>query len=163
MRCVCSGTAPSFALAAVVTLALGIGVNIAVFTVMHSALLASLPVKHSGELVTVYTWSPKGGDHFDFSYPLYVDLRENSGQIQGLAAYTSMGVGVASGGQTERVIGELVTANYFQVLGVDLARGPGFSGDDERQGAAPVDDASARGSGSRCSTATPARSASRCR
>ena len=131
-------TAPSFALAAVLTLALGIGVNIAVFTVMHSALLASLPVKHPGELVTVYTWTPKQGDHFDFSYPLYVDLRESSGQLQGLAAYTSMGVGVASGGQTERVIAELVTANYFQVLGVDLARGPGFSGDDERQGAAPV-------------------------
>jgi predicted permease len=130
--------APSFAAAAVLTLALGIGVNIAVFTVMHSALLASLPVKHAGELVTVHTWTPKGGDHFDFSYPLYVDLRESSGQLQGLAAYTSMGVGVASGGQTERVISELVTANYFHVLGVDLSRGPGFSGDDERQGAPPV-------------------------
>ena len=130
--------APSFAAAAVLTLALGIGVNIAVFTVMHSALLASLPVRHAGELVTVHTWTPKGGDHFDFSYPLYVDLRESSGHLQGLAAYTSMGVGVASGGQTDCVISELVTANYFQVLGVDLPRGPGFSGDDERQGAPPV-------------------------
>ena len=131
-------TAPSFAAAAVLTLALGIGVNIAVFTVMHSALFASLPVKHARELVSVYTWSPKGGDHEDFSYPLYVDLREAAGQMQGLAAYTSMGVGVASGTQTERVITELVTANYFHVLGVDVPRGPGFSGDDERQGAPPV-------------------------
>ena len=130
--------APSFAAAAVLTLALGIGVNIAVFTVMHSALFASLPVQHAKELVTVYTWSPKGGDHEDFSYPLYVDLREAAGQMHGLAAYTSMGVGVAAGSQTERVITEAVTANYFQVLGVDVPRGPGFSGADERQGAAPV-------------------------
>jgi predicted permease len=130
--------APSFAAAAVLTLALGIGVNIAVFTVMHSALFASLPVGHANELVSVYTWSPKGGDHTDFSYPLYVDLREAAGEMQGLAAYTSMGVGVASGAQTERVITEVVTTNYFQVLGVDVPRGPGFSGADERQGAAPV-------------------------
>jgi putative ABC transport system permease protein len=130
--------APSFAAAAVLTLALGIGVNIAVFTVMQSALFASLPVTHANELVTVYTWSPKGGDHEDFSYPLYVDLREAAGQMQGLAAYTSMVVGVASGSQTERVVGEVVTTNYFQVLGVDLPRGPGFSGADERQGAPAV-------------------------
>jgi predicted permease len=130
--------APSFAAAAVLTLALGIGVNIAVFTVMHAALGASLPVKHAKELVTVLTWSPQGGDHFDFSYPLYVDLRDHSPAFQGVAAYTSLGVGVASTGQTERVISELVTSNYFQVLGVDLRLGPGFSAEDERRGAAPV-------------------------
>jgi putative ABC transport system permease protein len=130
--------APSFAAAAVLTLALGIGVNIAVFTVMHSALLAGLPVKHAKELVNVFSWTPKGGDHTDFSYPLYVDLRDNSPQLDGLAAYTSMGVGVASGPQTERVIAELVTANYFQLLGVDIPLGPGFSGADELKGAPPV-------------------------
>jgi putative ABC transport system permease protein len=130
--------APGFAAAAVLTLALGIGVNIAVFTVMHSALLAGLPVKHAKDLVNVFSWTPKGGDHTDFSYPLYVDLRDNSPQLAGLAAYTSMGVGVAAGPQTERVITELVTANYFQVLGVDMPLGPGFSGADELRGAAPV-------------------------
>src|SRR5829696_6832968 len=108
--------APSFAAAAVLTLALGIGVNIAVFTVMDAALLASLPVKHARELVSVYSWTPKGGDHSDFSYALYTDLRESGAALQGLAAYTSFGVGVAAGAQTERVVGELVTANYFQVL-----------------------------------------------
>jgi predicted permease len=131
-------TAPTFAGAAIVTLALGIGVNIAVFTVMHSALLAGLPVRNANELVSVFSWSPKGGDHFDFSYPLYVDLRDHSDALQGLAAYTSMGVGVASGSQTERVVTELVTANYFQVLGVDVIAGPGFSGSHELKGAPPV-------------------------
>jgi len=131
-------TAPTFAVAAIVTLALGIGVNIAVFTVMHSALLAGLPVRNATELVNVFSWSPKGGDHFDFSYPLYVDLRDHSDALQGLAAYTSMGVGVASGSQTERVVTELVTANYFQVLGVDVVAGPGFSSSNESKGSSPV-------------------------
>jgi putative ABC transport system permease protein len=130
--------APSFATAAVLTLALGIGVNIAVFTVMHAALGASLPVRHAKDLVTIYSWTPSGGDHFDFSYPLYVDLRDGSRQLDGVAAYTALGVGVASGAQTERVISELVTSNYFHTLGVDLALGPGLAADDERKGAAPV-------------------------
>jgi predicted permease len=130
--------APSFAAAAVVTLALGIGVNIAVFTVMHSALLAGLPVANANDLVNVFSWTPKQGNHTDFSYPLYVDLRESSGQLDGLAAYTSMGVGVAAGPQTERVITELVSSNYFHVLGVEIPLGPGFRGPDELKGAAPV-------------------------
>src|SRR4051794_28607204 len=112
--------APAFAAAAILTLALGIGVNIAVFTVMHAALGASLPVRHARDLVTVKTWTAKNGDHFDFSYPLYVDFRDHSPALEGVAAYTALGVGVASGTQTERIISELVTANYFQVLGVDL-------------------------------------------
>jgi predicted permease len=131
-------TAPSFALAAVLTLALGLGVNIAVFTVMHAALGAALPVAHADQLVSVVTWSSKGGDHSDFSYPLYVDLRDHSPALEGLAAYTAQSVGIAAGGQTERVLAEVVTSNYFQVLGVDLPLGPGLSGDDERRGAAPV-------------------------
>ena len=67
-----------------------------------------------------------------------MDLRDNSPQLDGLAAYTSMGVGVAAGLQTERVIAELVTANYFPLLGVDMPLGPGFAGADELGGAAPV-------------------------
>ena len=130
--------ASSFTFAAILTLALGLGVNIAVFTVMHSALLAGLPVKHGRELVNVFSWTPAGGDHFDFSYPLYVDLRDRADALQGLAASTSMGVGVAAGPQTERVMAELVTSNYFDVLGVDVSRGPGLAGADELKGAPPV-------------------------
>ena len=131
-------TAPSFSLAAVLTLALGIGVNIAVFTVLHAALGATLPVKHANDLVSVVTWAPQSGDHGDFSYPLYVDLRERGTSLDGLAAYTALGVGIATPSRSERVVAELVTSNYFHVLGVDLPRGPGLSGDDERKGAPPV-------------------------
>jgi putative ABC transport system permease protein len=130
--------APSFAAAAGLTLALGIGVNIAVFTVMHSALLARLPVRHADSLVNVFSWSPKAGPHADFSYPLYVDLRDGATALDGLVAYTALGTGVAAGGQTDRVVTELVTSNYFPVLGVDLPLGPGLTGTDELKGAAPV-------------------------
>ena len=130
--------APSFSAAAVLTLALGIGVNIAVFTVLHAALGATLPVRHANDLVSVVTWSPQSGDHGDFSYPLYVDLRDRATSLDGLAAYTALGVGIATGSQSERVVAELVTSNYFHVLGVDLPLGPGLAGDDERRGAPPV-------------------------
>jgi putative ABC transport system permease protein len=131
-------SAPSFAAAAVLTLAMGIGVNIAVFTVMRSAILARLPVKNADSLVNVFSWSPKNGPHTDFSYPLYVDLRDSATELDGLVAYNSLGVGIAAGGQTDRVVTELVTSNYFSVLGVDLPLGPGLSGSDELKGAAPV-------------------------
>ena len=89
---------PGYTTAATLTLALGIGVNLAVFTVMHAALLASLPARHASELAQIYTWSPEGGDHFDFSYPLYVDLRGRQQPPSGLLAYTSAPVGVTAAG-----------------------------------------------------------------
>lgn len=127
--------APGFAAAAVATLALGIGVNIAVFTVFHAALVETLPVQEPDRLVTVYTWTEKDGDHFDFSYPLYVDLREGSTVFSGLTAHTSMGVGVSANGRSDRVIAELVASNFFDVLGVAPATGTGFTGRDEVSGA----------------------------
>lgn len=81
---------PSFTLAAVLTLALGLGVNIAVFSLLNAALLESLPVRHAQRLVTVYSTSPQGGDHFDYSYPLYVDLRDGAKTLDGLAAVASL-------------------------------------------------------------------------
>src|SRR4029078_1742038 len=79
-------SAPSFTAAAILTLALGLGVNLAVFTVMHTPLLAGLPVKHGKELVTVFSWTPGGGDHFDFSYPLYVAPADRTQGRQGVTS-----------------------------------------------------------------------------
>ena len=69
---------PVFTFAAILTLALGLGVNISVFTVMNAALLESLPVRHPDQLVHVFSLTEEGGEHFDYSYPLYVDLRDNA-------------------------------------------------------------------------------------
>ena len=128
----------AFSLAAIVTLALGIGVNAAVFILYDAALYESLPATRPSELYRVITWAQQGGDHFDFSYPLYVDLREAPGAHDGLAAYTTDSVAVAAAGHSERVTVEYVTANYFDVLGISPSAGPGFSGRDELAGAAPV-------------------------
>ncbi len=130
--------APSFSLAAVFTLALGIGVNVAVFSLLHATLLASLPVREPHRLVQVVTWTARGGDHFDFSYPLYVDIRDGADALNGLAAYVTGTVGISANGHSERVVGEFVTANYFQLLGVELAAGPGLTAADERPGSARV-------------------------
>jgi macrolide transport system ATP-binding/permease protein len=130
--------APAFAAAAVLTFALGIAVNVAVFTIIYATLIASLPVSRPDRLMELVTWTQKGGDHFDFSYPLYVDLRDHTSALSSLAAYQSGSVGLTSGDRSERAIGEFVTANYFQMLGIDLPIGPGFSGADELRGAQPV-------------------------
>jgi predicted permease len=129
---------PVFTAAAALTLALGLGVNVAVFTMMNAALLASLPVREPDRLVQVATLTEQGGDHFDFSYPLYSDLRDNSRAFSGLAAYSAVPVGVSSSRRSDRVMAEFVTANYFTVLGVDPAAGPGFAGRDELRGSDPT-------------------------
>ena len=125
---------PAFTAAAVVTLALGLGVNIAVFSLMNAALLEALPVRHADRLVQVYSATEKGEDHFDYSYPLYVDLRDSTKTLDGLAAYTALAVGASAAGNSDRVVAEIVSSNYFSVLGVDLVAGPGLSGRDELGG-----------------------------
>ena len=125
---------PVFTIAATLTLALGLGVNISVFTVMNAALLETLPVRQPKQLVHVFSWSEKGGDHVDFSYPLYVDLRDNGRTLSGLAAHASASVGLSTADRNDRVIAEFVSSNYFSVVGVDLSAGPGLVGRDELRG-----------------------------
>jgi predicted permease len=129
---------PAFAAVTILTLTLGIGVNVAVFAVTRAALLASIPVPHPERLVSIVSWTAAGGDHSDFSYPSYVDSREAAAQVADVAAYTTGTVGVATPDQRERILAEFTTSNYFAVLGVRMRLGPGFSGADERRGAAPV-------------------------
>ena len=124
---------PSFTFAAILTLALGLGVNVAVFSLLDAALLESLPVRHAQRLVNVFTAMPQG-PHTDYSYPLYVDLRDGARTLDGLAAVTSIAVGVSTNEGNDRVLAEFVTANYFDVLGVDLVAGPGLTGRDELRG-----------------------------
>ena len=125
---------PVFSIAATLTLALGLGVNISVFTVMNAALLESLPVRQPDRLVHVFSWTEKGDEHFDFSYPLYVDLRDGARALSGLAAYASNNVGLSRADRSDRVVAEFVSSNYFSVLGVDLIAGPGLAGRDELPG-----------------------------
>lgn len=125
---------PSFTVAAVLTLALGLGVNIAVFSLLNAALIESLPVRHADRLVRVYSVTSQGNDHFDYSYPLYVDLRDGVKALDALAAQASLSVGVSAHERNDRVLAEFVSSNYFNTLGVDLMAGPGLAGADELRG-----------------------------
>jgi hypothetical protein len=126
---------PVFAFVTILTLTLGIGVNVAVFSMMRAALLASLPLPRPDRLVSIYSWTAEGGDHTDFSYPLYVDARDRGAPLVDIAAYTSGTVGIATPEQRERALAEFTTSNYFTVLGVSMRLGPGFTGADDRRGA----------------------------
>ncbi|HEV8140266.1 MAG TPA: ABC transporter permease [Pyrinomonadaceae bacterium] len=129
---------PAFALVAVIVLALGIGANTTVFSVMDAVMLRTLPVSHPEQIVEITTRTTGGGLHPDFSYPLYVAMRDSSPEFDGMLAYSPVTFGLSAGDQTERLGGEYVSGNYFDVLGVHQSIGSRFSPEDERPGASPV-------------------------
>jgi putative ABC transport system permease protein len=124
---------PGFALAAVLTLALGIGANTAIFSLLDQALLRSLPVHDPRQLVLLEAipsdvWNGhttiNGGDPAAyFSYPMYRDLRDRNAAFSGLIAVYQTQAGVMWNRQSLLVSAELVSGNYFEVLGVKPAVG----------------------------------------
>jgi putative ABC transport system permease protein len=122
---------PAFTLTEIVTLALGIGANAAVFTLFDQVLLRMLPVERPKELVR-FEWSGGfsgsmssfGGDTDNyFSYPMYKDLRDQNQVFQGILAADKTGVGLSWRNQAENEDAEVVTGNYFQLLGLKPALG----------------------------------------
>src|SRR5437870_5572352 len=137
---------PGFTAIAILTLALGIGANTAIFSLLNQILLRRLPVENPQELVVLtspgakhgHVWSD-GDDSEIFSYPLYKGLAKNTTVFDGVLARYEFSASIASQGQTDRGSGELVTGNYFEVLGVRPALGRVLSAaDDDVQGAHPV-------------------------
>ena len=126
---------PGFTIVAVLSLALGIGVNTTVFSLLDAALLRSLPIQHPEEIVDIATREASGEPHTDFSYSLYAGLRDHNEALSGMVAYSDTNFGMAAGDQTERIRGEYVSANYFSVLGVQPTIGSTFAAGDERPGA----------------------------
>src|SRR5258708_9978641 len=140
------GKNPSFTAIAVLTLALGIGANTAIFSLLNQVLLRRLPVRNPEELVMLKSPGPKrgqvwsdGDDSEIFSYPLYKGLAKNAAVFDGVIARYEFPASIASHGQTDRGSGELVSGNYFEVLGVRPALGRVLSlADDDVQGAHPI-------------------------
>jgi predicted permease len=140
------GKNPGFTLVAILTLALGIGANAAIFSLTDQVLLRLLPVERPRELVVLSSpgvghgriWSDiEGGP--SFSYPMYKDLRDRNEVFTGLLARYHLQVNVAGEGQSQLAEGELVTGNYFQVLGVRPFLGRVLTVQDETApGANPV-------------------------
>ncbi len=137
--------APLFAAVAIVSLAMGIGANTAIFSLIDQILVRNLRVADPAGLVVFHVSdSFPGHSHSDsnesvFSYPLYKDLRDRSQAFDGVIARSGAAVSVADGGATERAHAELVSGNLFNVLGVEPALGRAIApADDLAPDASPV-------------------------
>jgi hypothetical protein len=97
---------PGFALVVVIVLALGIGANTTVFSVMDAVMLRTLPVSHPEQIVEITTRTTGGGVHPDFSYPLYAAMRDSTPEFEGMLADSDSNFGLSAGDQTERLRGE---------------------------------------------------------
>jgi predicted permease len=133
---------PILSVAAILSLALGIGANTAIFSFFNHALLKRLPVPNPQQLVTFTAPGPKqgrtssssnvGGGDAVFSYPLFRDLERGQQAFTGIAAHREISANVAHGNRTSNEIALLVSGSYFPVLGVQPALGRLLTQDDDR-------------------------------
>ncbi len=127
---------PGFAAAAVLVLALGIGANSAVFSLVDAFLLKPLAIAHPEQLTGLYSRDTKHPDAYrGFSYPNYVDIRDDNPVFSRLMAHDLIMVGIKDGDNTRRTFADIVSANYFSTLGVSLLKGRAFSPEEEKPGA----------------------------
>jgi predicted permease len=129
---------PTFSVVAILTLALGIGANTAIFSIINAVLLRPLPVTRAAEIVSLN--ETQGGEvEPTLSFPNYRDMRDRNTVLSGLMAYRFLPASLGLPGNNQRVWGYLVTGNYFEVLGVKAARGRVLRPDDDlRPGGHPV-------------------------
>jgi len=133
--------APGFATVAIVTLALGIGANTAIFTVVNAVFFNPIPVEKPERLVNIYTIEETRPAHvLPLSLPNGQDISREIDAFSGVAMFTfgDVGVSMTIDGQPGRYFVHAVTANYFDVLGVPAATGRTFRPDEGQEGAAPV-------------------------
>jgi hypothetical protein len=118
---------------AVLTLALGIGANTAIFSLADKVLIRSLPVRDPGELVllSAETLSPRFLNTI-FSHPDYIDYRDRNQVLSGLIAFTPIDGRLETGDREERITVELVSENYFEVLGVETVTGRAFRPEEDQ-------------------------------
>lgn len=117
---------PGFAAATMVSLALGIGANSAVFSIVDTVLLRPLPVHEPDRLVALTTSDHHSESPHGLSYLDYVDYRDRSGVFSGATAFMPLPLNLSSGGRNERTWGYMVSADYFTVFGVPAAIGRTF-------------------------------------
>jgi macrolide transport system ATP-binding/permease protein len=121
---------PGFTAIAVLSLALGIGANAAIFSLVNAVLLRPLPVREPERLVSVYPTTRDGAQAF--SYPSYVDFRDRNEVFEGLFVTRFAPMSLGREGANERVWGYMVSGNYFDVLGVRAAHGRALTPEDDR-------------------------------
>ena len=114
---------PGFSLVAILSLGLGIGFNTAIFAVVDALLLRPLPVREPARLVDLYTSGADGDTYSTNSLPDVLDYRDQTPAFADVAAYSPMFAGISAGARAKLVLGEVVTGNYFTMLGVPAMLG----------------------------------------
>ncbi len=122
---------PGFAIVGVLSLALGIGANTAIFSLVNTVLLQSLPVENPEQIVAV-NLRGKGDSMSAFSYPNYKDFRDRNDVLSGLEAHRIVPLSLSRAGNNERVWGYLASGNYFDVLGVHPIKGRTFQPEEDK-------------------------------
>jgi hypothetical protein len=127
---------PGFTAAAVLSLALGIGANTTIFPLINTTLLAPIPVERPSELVAAYTTDPVGsfgglGGLLPMSHPNFEDFRQQNEYLLDMAAYSPTPISLITTGEPQPGIAEMVTGNYFTILGVKPAFGRFFLPDED--------------------------------
>jgi len=122
---------PGFAIIAILTMALGIGANTAIFSVVNAVLLRPLPYPDPGRLMGVYSGG-MAGVRFGLSYPDYQDIRGLSQTFSGVGAYTTSQFNFTGKGDPREIQGAYASPDLFSVLGVPPALGRTFTDDEER-------------------------------
>ncbi len=127
--------APGFALVAILSLGLGIGVNTAMFSLVDAVLLRPIPVADPGSLVDIFTGSPDGDEYATSSYPDFLDLKAQNTVFSDMLGYTPMFATLGLGDRARLVMGKVVTANHFDMLGVRAFLGRLLTPSDDLPGA----------------------------
>src|SRR5919199_6051421 len=130
---------PGFTFVAILTLALGIGANTAIFSVVNAVLLRPLPYRQPEQLVKVFQAAPsseKDAAPTLWSYPRFEVLRDHSQSFAAIAACNQTGFNITGTDEPERVQAEMVSASYFPLLGIEPMLGRTFSEDEDRKGGA---------------------------
>ena len=129
---------PGFTAMAVLSLALGVGANTTIFSLLNAFLLQPLPGREPARLATVYTSDYSGPRYSASSYPDYLDFRAGSRAFEGLAAYGIKPLLFTQGAESQRVLAQLVSGNFFDVLGLPAAYGRTILPAEETAGQHPV-------------------------
>jgi predicted permease len=128
---------PGFATVTVITLALGIGANTAIFSVVNAVLLNPLPFHNANRIVSMFEETqnfPKGS----ISYPNFLDWQRDNRSFEAMAAYRHTDGSITGVGQPENVRAQRVSANFFPILGVNPILGRTFTSEEDRRGASPT-------------------------
>src|SRR5919202_1854370 len=124
---------PGFTLVAVLTLALGVGANTAIFSVVNAVLLRPLPFKDADRLVSVYETTQNNPRDY-ISVPNLQDYRAQTKSFEDFTTFVPQSVNLTGAGEPDRLVGGFVTSSFFKVLGVQTARGSAFLPQDDAEG-----------------------------